>query len=259
MALSTDYLTQLKDQVPVADANQQAALAKTRAIQLQAATAQAPTNPDAPPAGTQQAQAIGGQLAQQAGQAQVQGAKQQAAQNVQLGQTALTGQQSQLNTQVAQAQEQAATRVHDATAAQMADALKQNTSNEEQKIAWAAKSTNDKIEFDKLSQQAAQVHQRNMQMNQVLEQRLDTMIKEENQKGNQFKDQAHLEKLYAIKKFYEDKARRDKANAENKMAAWKMVGTVGGMVVGGVLGGAPGAMAGGAVGGGVATTVGSKF
>lgn len=255
MALSLDYLKELKDQVPIADAAQQAALAKTRAIQLQAATAQAPTTQPTAPA---QAQAIGAQLAQQAGEAQVKGAQQQAARQVQLGQTGLASQQSQLGNQVAQAQEQSANLVHTAATKQAADALRQNTSNEEQKIAWAAKSAQNKIDFDRLAQQASQLHQRNMQMNQVLEQRLDNMIKEENQKGNQFKDQAHLEKLYSIKKFYQDKARADQAAAADKAMMWKTGGTVVGTIVGGVAGGPGGAAAGGSLGGGLGSTVGSQ-
>lgn len=258
MADQMEYLQALKDQMPEQNNPALKAAARTRAIQLQQAVGAAPAAPEAGPTTPAMAQQAGAGLAQQAGTAQVQAANISATQAGQIGQMGLNEQQSQLNTQVSGARQAAGQDVHQATLAQGRDELNQQTNNETQKIAWSIQSSKNQAEFQRKQQAASQAHQRNSQMTALLQSRIQNMIKEENAKGEQKKNQQLLQNLYNLDKFYAWKQRNEQAEAADKMQAWQTGGSIVGGVVGAVAGGPGGAMAGASAGGGIGSAIGSQ-
>lgn len=231
MATRADKLKQLAAALPVANkrvADQQAA---TQQIQMQSQLGQAPAG-----ASKAAVQAAGGQAAAQQAAADVQRAQASAAQTNQVADMALQQQQQQAQTSLGQQRLSADQNVFNVTSDFAKRKLNAETNNEMTKIAWAVQSVKNEEQFKNMMQTSQQLHERNMKMNNVIYDRILAAIDRENQLVEQGKDQAHRKYLYELKREYEEKARKDAADAANNKAAWQAGGTILGAVAGGVAG-----------------------
>lgn len=269
-------LKALANQFPIA--NQQVAQGQqaARTIQMQNLAKQAPGS-----AGLRQAQATGGEAAQQAtqiaqksatdtqnqqaiiGQAGMeeqgrQGREELAAANNNLQQQQIVkeNQLSQLGSDVKQ-------QLFDKQMSFKQDELGRTQFNDRQLMDYAILKAKNAQDFDKYKQAATQAYDRQAALVQQAMNVYTTGIQQHFEKSEQNLDQASKLRIGEALAAAQRSGTRKSNNAKNKAAAWQAGGTVVGTAVGAYVGslygsGTGGAMIGGALGGGIGSAVGGS-
>lgn len=266
-------LRNLSNQLPIANTQLAQQQKAARAIQLQQAVKQAPTNVNT----TQAAQQTGAAVAQTAGQQMVENAASQVKQQGQVGNIGLAAQQDQFQQQQASARmgarQSAMDNVErlaklDMNAKQeLYDKQIQFDRDEAGRTLFNERQLQDYIKSSALSDEQARNY--TQMMNQASDRKLQVMrrayelasedLQQKYQIAKQQGDQQAANEIYRIRQDMENRIREEENAAANKAAREGAIGTIAGTAVGAFIGGAGGAQAGGQIGGGAAKALGGAF
>ena len=269
-------LQSLAGNMPLANKQAENQRRAAAALQVQQAIGQLP--PAAPIAST--AQAIGATVQKDSGTQQVQQAQQNLSDQSQIGgmalqqqgfnnQQSLAGQQQGLQKAALSDADRLAS-LDSAAKQEMFDARKQFTTDaagkvflNERKLADYAKlnAQNDE-QYKSYAQKATQAHQRNIQILQTAQAKLDQELQYQNSLGEQQKDHALMRELTQAKMDMDKKIRKAQSDAANNAGMWQMGGMLAGAAIGSMVAPGGGTMAGASLGatlgGGLGTAVGSQ-
>ncbi len=257
-------LQTLAGAMPTANAAAAQGLQQARQTQLQSAIQQAPQK--ATPALAQQ---LGGQQQQQAGGIALQAQQQTQQQMGQVGQQAVAAQSQQVQAagqqqQIAlsQTQRQQAAQLHNLDAhlknelldkqlTFQKDQTGQSALNQRQLADWAVSKAQSAEELQSYAQQSQQMFDRNVQLLQTAQAKLQQALEQNFIIKNRPLDQSTRKQLAQSQHDMQRQIASAQAKAANNAAMWQAGGTIAGGLAGAAVAGPVGAIAGTALGGGI--------